>query len=146
MEIFNIGPLEFLLVVILVFVIMGPQGTVETARKMGQLVYKIIHSPLWSSLMKTTQEIKDIPVQIVREAGLEENIQRFQQEQQKLSMDINRVVVSPEENDNPSTSIRQDESESAENQILPPSQSSIKEPINGGVGEPPLEESTPKIE
>ena len=45
-EIFNIGPLEILFIVILALLILGPQDMVKTARSIGKLIRKVVRSPL----------------------------------------------------------------------------------------------------
>ena len=72
MEILGIGPLEIVLVLILALIILGPQGMVETARKAGRWIRKIVRSPLWKDITTAQREVSDLPRKLVREAGLEE--------------------------------------------------------------------------
>lgn len=90
MEIFNVGPLELLFIILLAFVVLGPQGSVKAARQAGAWVYRVVHSPFWASMMKTSQEIRDIPRQIVREAGIEESLREIRQQQAQMKVDLDR--------------------------------------------------------
>jgi sec-independent protein translocase protein TatB len=72
MELFGVGPLEFLLILVLALVIMGPEDMVGTARKLGQWIYKVVRSPTWRAILSTTQDLRDLPQKIVRDAGIEE--------------------------------------------------------------------------
>jgi hypothetical protein len=72
MEIFGVGPLEFLLILVMALVILGPQDMVSTARKIGQWVYRVVRSPTWQAIIATTQDLRELPQKIVREAGIEE--------------------------------------------------------------------------
>jgi sec-independent protein translocase protein TatB len=72
MEIFGVGPLEFLLILVMALVILGPQDMVGTARKIGQWVYRVVRSPTWQAILATTQDLRELPQKIVRDAGIEE--------------------------------------------------------------------------
>ncbi len=96
MEIFNVGPLEFLFILLLAFIVLGPEGSLKTARQAGRLVYRIVRSPLWAYLLKTSEEVRDLPRQIVREAGMEESLKdlqngarQFRQEAKQVGEQIN---------------------------------------------------------
>src|SRR5512135_1785066 len=75
--IFGIGIPELLLVFVLALILLGPKDMVATARKMGVWVNRLVRSPLWREIMNASQQIRDIPTQIVREAGLEESIKEI---------------------------------------------------------------------
>jgi Sec-independent protein translocase protein TatA len=75
MEIFNIGPLELGLILILALIILGPDGMVKSVRQIGRWIAKIIRSPIWKEMMSTSEEIRSIPQKIVKEANLEETMQ-----------------------------------------------------------------------
>lgn len=75
--IFGIGIPELLLIFVLALILLGPKDMVATARKMGVWVNRLVRSPLWREIMNTSQQIRDIPTQIVREAGLEESIKEI---------------------------------------------------------------------
>lgn len=77
MQIFGVGPLELLLILVLALVIMGPQDMVGTARKLGRWIYQLVRSPTWRAIMETTQEFRDLPQKIVRDAGLDEAVQEI---------------------------------------------------------------------
>jgi len=72
MEIFGVGPLEFLLVLVLALVILGPEDMVGTSRRIGQWIYRAVRSPTWRAIISTTQDLRELPQKIVRDAGIEE--------------------------------------------------------------------------
>ena len=74
MQIFGVGPLELLMILILALVIMGPQDMVGTARRLGQWVYSVVRSPTWRAIMETSADLRELPTKLVREAGLDEAI------------------------------------------------------------------------
>jgi sec-independent protein translocase protein TatB len=77
MEFLGVGPLEFLLIVVIAVIVLGPQGIVNGAREAGKFVRKITRSPIWKDVMDTSREIRDIPQKIIREAGIEEDLQEI---------------------------------------------------------------------
>ena len=74
MEILGVGPLELLLIVILMLVVMGPKDMVKTGQKLGRFVRQIIRSPAWNNMMNTSREIRELPTKFVRESGLEDDL------------------------------------------------------------------------
>jgi Sec-independent protein translocase protein TatA len=79
MEIFNIGPLELLLILILALVVFGPEGMVKFARDAAILLRRLTRSSFWRDLVSTTEEIKTIPRQLAKEADLEDSLQEINQ-------------------------------------------------------------------
>jgi Sec-independent protein translocase protein TatA len=75
MEIFNIGPLELVLILVIALIVLGPDDMIKTGRSIAKGIRKIIRSPIWKSLVDTSQEIKELPRKFIREAGLEESIE-----------------------------------------------------------------------
>lgn len=72
MEIFNIGIPELLLILLLMLILLGPEGTAASARKLARAIRRFLHSPLWQDIMQTQREIRDIPTRLVRDAGADE--------------------------------------------------------------------------
>lgn len=77
MEVFNVGPFEFLLILVIALIVLGPERMVNTAKQVGKLLHRFIQSPYWASIVRTTQEIRNLPRKIVQEAGLEESMEEF---------------------------------------------------------------------
>jgi len=89
MEIFGVGILEVILILVIAIIVLGPEGMVKTARSAGVWIRKIIKSPIWSQLMDTQRELRQMPTRLVREAGLEEDIKELKKTQQQLrNLDI----------------------------------------------------------
>ncbi len=74
MEIFGIGPLEFFLILLIALIVLGPSDMVKTGRSIGKFLNKMIHSSTWKTVQRATQEIKQLPTTLMREANLEEAI------------------------------------------------------------------------
>jgi Sec-independent protein translocase protein TatA len=69
MELFGIGPLELLFIFIIALVVLGPRDMVKVGRSLGGLLRKTVLSPTW---VKMQREIRNLPYQMMREAGLQE--------------------------------------------------------------------------
>ncbi len=74
MEILGIGPLEFFFILLIALVVLGPSDMVKAGRTIGRFLNRLIKSPTWHTLLKTTQELKNIPTKLMREANLDEVI------------------------------------------------------------------------
>src|SRR5512136_2346925 len=72
MEIFGIGPLEIAFILILVIIIFGPKDLVKTSKAIGRSLNKLVRSDTWKTINQTTQELKNLPNRLMREAGLDE--------------------------------------------------------------------------
>ena len=88
MELFNIGPLE------LIFILLGPDNMVKTARSTGKWIYKFVRSPMWADFLNISLEIREFPEKIVREAGIEENLKELRETSDKLKQDV-KIPVDP---------------------------------------------------
>jgi sec-independent protein translocase protein TatB len=69
MELFGIGPLELLFILIIALIVLGPRDMVKAGNTLGRLLRKTILSPTW---LKIQREVRSLPYQMMREAGLEE--------------------------------------------------------------------------
>ena len=72
MNIFGIGPLEIIFVLILGILVLGPEGMIEAGSKLGKFLRSIIKSSWWQSVRRGMNEIQYLPQKLIREAELEE--------------------------------------------------------------------------
>jgi len=72
MNIFGIGPLEIVFVLIIGILVLGPDGMISAGRKMGKFMRSIIKSNSWQNIRKGVSEIQYLPQRLMREAELEE--------------------------------------------------------------------------
>jgi Sec-independent protein translocase protein TatA len=73
MEVFGIGPLELLLIFLLAMILLGPKDMVTGAKKLANWIRGVRESDLW----KTTKEISDMPKKIMKETGLEDELNQM---------------------------------------------------------------------
>jgi Sec-independent protein translocase protein TatA len=72
MEFLGIGPLELLFVLLIALILIGPKDMVKTGRTIGRTLRKVVTSPQWQMINRTSREIRNIPNRLIREAGLED--------------------------------------------------------------------------
>ncbi len=97
MKFLNIGVLELLLILVLALIVLGPDGIVKTARTLGRTIRKIIRSPIWSMMVDTQRELREMPTKLVREAGLEEDlaeIRKTSRELGKINKEVGQIIPS----------------------------------------------------
>jgi Sec-independent protein translocase protein TatA len=92
MQIFNIGGLELIFILLIAVMVLGPRDMINTARKIGGWVSQITRSDIWATIMNTSQDIRNLPTKIVREAGLEESIKEIQESANLLGKAGNQIA------------------------------------------------------
>ena len=74
MKLFNIGALEFLFILLLALIVLGPRKAVKTAGDIGHWLKEFLASPFWKDLQATSKEIQDLPKKIMDEAEIQKTI------------------------------------------------------------------------
>jgi Sec-independent protein translocase protein TatA len=74
MQIFGIGPLELLFILVIMVLVLGPRGMVKAARESGKYIRKVTRSPLWAEIVGTSREMRNLPARIIKDAGIQEEI------------------------------------------------------------------------
>ena len=91
MEILGVGPWEFLLIVIIVLLVLGPKEMIITARKIGQFIRKVVRSPIWAQIMDTSREIRELPKKMMDEVSIENDISNLKKEAQDTLNEIKQI-------------------------------------------------------
>jgi len=81
MDLFGIGPLELMFVLVIALIVFGPNDMVKAGKTAGRFLRKIVTSEGWQTFRQTTKEMRTLPNKLIREAGLEE----FEQEIKRIS-------------------------------------------------------------
>jgi len=95
MKLFNIGIPELIFILVIALIVLGPDGIVKTARTLGKTIRKVIRSPIWSMMIDTQRELREMPTKLVREAGIEEDLaelKKTSRELQKVNRDIQKAA------------------------------------------------------
>jgi sec-independent protein translocase protein TatB len=94
MEFLGIGPLELILILIIALIVMGPKDMAKAGLTVGKFLRKVVSSPTWGTIRRTSKEIKYLPNRLMREAGLEDS--EIAEIQQGLKIpEIDRKILNP---------------------------------------------------
>lgn len=92
MEILGFGPLEILLIIIIALIVMGPEDMMKNARRLGRAIRNFIRSDFWQELIGTSQEIRNLPRELIQETGLEEDIREIRQSTSEVASELNAEI------------------------------------------------------
>jgi len=101
MQIFNIGFLELTFILLLAFIVLGPQDMAKTGRQLAKFIRSITKSELFKSILDTSREIRDLPQKLAREAGAEEILEDLQKIQNTRISDLDDLenkILAPRQN------------------------------------------------
>jgi len=90
MQLLGIGPLELLLIIVIAVIVLGPKGMVSGAREAGKAIRKIVRSPIWHEIVDTSREIREFPQKLVREAGIEKDLEDLRRSTRGIPEELNR--------------------------------------------------------
>ena len=92
MEVFNIGPFEFLIILVIMFVLLGPEEMKRTARRIAIAIRKFVSSPIWADITGMREEIRELPKRLMEDTGLDEAVQEIKQTTTAASDEMNAAV------------------------------------------------------
>jgi hypothetical protein len=72
MEIFGVGWMEIVFIVILALLLLGPSDMEKTGRQLAKLIRAVITSDTWRALNEFWRNLRYLPNKWMREAGLED--------------------------------------------------------------------------
>lgn len=70
MELLGVGPTELIFIVIIALIVLGPKDLAKTGRTVGKWLNNLIQSDTWKTVKKTSQELRRLPTQLMREDNL----------------------------------------------------------------------------
>ena len=72
MEIFGVGPMEIIYILLILLLVFGPNDIARSARSLGSFINRWRRSDEFHMVKQVTREMRDLPNHLVEEAGLEE--------------------------------------------------------------------------
>ncbi len=72
MNIFGLGPLEILLILVVALILFGPKDIQKAGKTIGTILNKLVRSDGWRAVTQTSRELKNLPNRLMRESGLDE--------------------------------------------------------------------------
>jgi Sec-independent protein translocase protein TatA len=84
MDLLGVGPLEFIFVLLIIFLVLGPNDMAKTGKKIGRFLSTVRKSDFWRGVTQVTREMRDLPTTLMREAELEDVKQELEQDAKDL--------------------------------------------------------------
>jgi sec-independent protein translocase protein TatB len=90
MNLFGIGALELLFILIIALVIVGPRDIEKHARSAGRFLNRFYRSDTWHLIRDTSRNLRSLPSRLAREAALEE-LEEIKRSIEDTAGDLNQV-------------------------------------------------------
>ena len=71
MEVLGIGPSELIFIIIIAIIVLGPKDIQKAGKTIGRWLNQLIQSDGWKAFQQTSNEIRNIPRTLMREANME---------------------------------------------------------------------------
>jgi len=72
MELFGIGPMEFVFILIIILLVVGPKDIEKFARGFGKFLNRLYKSPGYNMVRQASDELRNLPARLAKEAQLDE--------------------------------------------------------------------------
>lgn len=72
MDIFGIGWLELMFILIIAMIVVGPRDLSKVGKQMGRFLNRIYKSDSWKMLNDASRTLRNLPNRLAREAALED--------------------------------------------------------------------------
>lgn len=101
MEVLGIGLPELVLILVIIFLVMGPKDMASTARRIARTIRTLTQSEFWRATREAWRMAQDIPNELLRETGLEEAQKELNQMSSQLnqwSREVDSTLKAPDAN------------------------------------------------
>lgn len=71
MEVLGVGPTEFIFIIIIALIVLGPKDLAKTGKTVGKWLNNLVQSDTWKTVQKTSKELRQLPTQLMRDDNLE---------------------------------------------------------------------------
>lgn len=72
MDFLGVGPLELAFILLIALLVLGPRDIARFARSVGRFLNRLYRSEVWDTLSRASQEFRNLPNRLAREAALED--------------------------------------------------------------------------
>lgn len=72
MEFLGISPVELVVILVILFLVLGPQDLVKLGSTMGRTIRNLRESGAWRSIQDARRQLRELPDQLAKEAGYED--------------------------------------------------------------------------
>ena len=95
MNLFGIGGPELIFLLILIFLLLGPEESVKVARGLGRALRFVYRSTLWRVMVRMRHEFEHLVREEIRRAGIPEDLQQLKDWQRSLVREMEENPVLP---------------------------------------------------
>lgn len=71
MKFLNVGALELLFILLLAFIVLGPEKAIKTAGDVARWIRDLTRSEFWQDLVETSKEIQNLPKALMEDDELQ---------------------------------------------------------------------------
>jgi Sec-independent protein translocase protein TatA len=71
MDIFGIGASEFVFIILIAIIVLGPKDMQKAGRTIGRFLNQLMRSDSWKIFQRTSSELRNLPRNLMREANME---------------------------------------------------------------------------
>jgi Sec-independent protein translocase protein TatA len=89
MELLGVGPLEFVFVVLIALIVIGPRHNPTAARAAGRFLNRMYRSDTWRAVVQASRNLRTLPNRLAREAELED-LRQIRQDLDATAHDVTR--------------------------------------------------------
>ena len=132
MDILGIGPLEFVFILLVALIVLGPKDMVKAGKTIGRALRSIVTSDTWRVVQQASREVRTLPNRLIREAGIDE-LQKQLPSASSIEKDLGLKEIGK--------SIQQSASADLTDWTTPPAQNT--QSSRGGETPPAAEQSNP---
>jgi Sec-independent protein translocase protein TatA len=72
MQFLGISPTELIFILVILFLVLGPQDLVKLGGTLGRTIRGVRESSAWRSISDATRQLRELPQNLARQAGVEE--------------------------------------------------------------------------
>ncbi len=72
MDFLGIGPLEVIVILLILLIVMGPNDLVKMGRSFGRILRNLRQSDTWKAVQQATRELRSLPDNLARQANIDE--------------------------------------------------------------------------
>ncbi len=103
MEIFGVGTSELIFIILIAIIVLGPKDMQKAGRTIGRFLNQLIKSDSWKIFQQTSNEIRNLPRNLMREANME-MMEAEKDLRRAIDPRIPPTAASPASNPNPTPS------------------------------------------
>ena len=98
MKFLNVGALELLFILLLAFIVLGPEKAIKTAGDVARWIRDLTKSEFWRDLVSTSREIQNIPTKLMDDVELKNTIEDLDRSWGETKGTINKAKMGMDQN------------------------------------------------